>query len=431
MEEKDELVIETADEIREDIRRIELEQRKIFCRGLALGILTTLAVCFLVFFVVPAAQLRHAEGAGQQASNKDSGLLTQAVVNKIERLTSLIHELYYEDVDEEELVQGLYKGLFEGVGDPYSEYYTVEEYKDVMASATASLSGIGAVLQQDAETMQVTVKLVYDDSPAQKAGIQTGDVIMQVDDIRSNSMKLDELVTHIRGEKGTAVHLKIYRRGEKGWLEMDVTREVVNVPTVMGEMLDDGIGYLMITSFGEKTAEEFSETVSDLEIKGMTSMIVDVRDNPGGMLESVVEILDQILPKGVTVWTEDKRGKKQEYFSDAACLDYPMAVLINGNSASSSEIFAGAIRDYKYGTLIGTKTFGKGIVQSIRRLSDGSAIKLTTSKYFTPNGENIHGEGIEPDVELEYEYLDPDATEYDMMDDNQILKAIEVLSNKS
>lgn len=430
MEEKDGLVIETADDIREDIRRTELEKRKTFYKGLALGALMTLTACFLVFFVVPAAQLGHANDAGQQTSQKNSGLLTQAAVSKIERLANAIHQLYYEDVDDEELIQGLYKGLLEGVGDPYTVYYTAEEYEDIMVSATASLSGIGAVLQQDPETMQVTVNRVYDNSPAKKAGIRTGDMIVQVDDIQANSMELTELVTHIRGEKGTVVHLKIYRRGEKDWLELDVTRAVVNVPTVTGQMVDDGIGYIVIAEFGEKTAEEFSKAVSDLKTQGMTSMIVDLRDNPGGMLDSVTKILDQILPEGVTVWTEDKYGKKQEYFSDAACLDYPMAVLINGNSASSSEIFAGAIRDYKYGTLIGTKTFGKGIVQSIRRLSDGSAIKLTTSKYFTPNGENIHGEGIEPDVELEYEYLDPDAKEYDIMDDNQIRKAIEVLKKK-
>lgn len=430
IEEKDEHVIEIADTLREDIRRAELEQRKTFCKGLALGVLTTMAACLLVFFVVPAARLWRVDAAGQQASQKDSGLLTQATASKIERLASTIHQLYYEDVDDEELVQGLYKGLLEGVGDPYTAYYTAEEYEDIMVSATASLCGIGALLQQDPETMQVTVNRVYDGSPAKKAGIQAGDMIVQVDDIQANSMELTELVTHIRGEEGSSVHLKIYRRGEKDWLELDVARAVVNVPTVTGEMLDDGIGYLMIAEFGEKTAEEFSETVSDLKTQGMTAMIVDLRDNPGGMLDSVTKMLDQILPKGVTVWTEDKNGKKEEYYSDAACLDYPMAVLINGNSASSSEIFAGAIRDYKYGTLIGTKTFGKGIVQSIRRLSDGSAIKLTTSRYFTPNGENIHGEGIEPDIELEYEYLDPDATEYDMMDDNQILKAIEVLSNK-
>ena len=431
MEEKDKQILETADALREDIRRTKQEERKIFYKGITLGALVTMALCLLVFFVIPVVQIRRAGSQLQQqasSQNEEAPLLTKAVESKIERLTDTIDALYYEDVDHEELVQGLYKGLLEGVGDTYTAYYTPEEYESLMVSATSSLSGIGVVLQQDPDTMQVTVAHVYEGSPAQKAGILANDSVVQVEDIRANMMELSELVTHIRGDKGTVVHLKIYRKGESGYLDVEVTRDIVDVPTVSGEMLQDGIGYIMIVEFGEKTAEEFSKEVAELEKQGMKSLIVDLRDNPGGMVNSVTEILDQILPEGVTVWTEDKNGNKKEYTSDAACMNYPMAVLINGNSASSSEIFAGAIRDYKYGTLIGTKTFGKGIVQSIRKLSDGSAIKLTTAKYFTPNGENIHGGGIEPDIEMEYEYLDPDATEYDKMDDNQILKAIEVLS---
>ena len=436
MEEKDEQILETADALREDIRRSEKEQRMMFCKGMTFGVLVTLALCLLVFFVIPVMQIRRAERQlqaqqeeqSQVIQSEDTPLLSQAVINKIERLSNTIDALYYEDVDDADLVQGLYKGLLEGIGDPYSEYYTPEEYEDIILDAKAAMCGIGALLQQDPETMQVTVLHVYEDSPAEKAGILDGDMIVQVGDIISNSMELTELVTHIKGDQGTVVHLKIYRKGNPGYIEMDVTRDVVNVPTLKGEMLDDGIGYIMIVEFGEKTAEEFADAVSELEAQGMTSMIVDLRDNPGGLVDSVTKLLDQILPEGVIVSTEDKYGNKKEVISDAACLDYPMAVLINGNSASSSEIFAGAIRDYGYGTLIGTRTFGKGIVQSIRRLVDGSAIKLTTSRYFTPCGQNIHGEGIEPDIELEYEYLDPDATVYNMMDDNQVLKAIEVLS---
>ena len=430
MEEKDEQILETADALREDIRRTKQEERKTFCKGVTLGVLLTLALCLLVFFVIPVVQIRRAGSQLQQdtAQNEDAPLLTKAVESKSERLADTIDALYYEDVDDEDLVQGLYKGLLEGVGDTYTAYYTPEEYESLMVSATSSLSGIGVVLQQDPDTLQVTVAHVFEGSPAEKAGILANDSVVQVEDIRANTMELSELVTHIRGEKGTVVHLKLYRKGESGYLDVEVTRDIVDVPTVSGEMLQDDIGYIMIVEFGEKTGEEFAKEVTELEKQGMKSLIVDLRDNPGGMVNSVTEILDQILPEGVTVWTQDKNGNKKEYTSDAACMDYPMAVLINGNSASSSEIFAGAIRDYKYGTLIGTKTFGKGIVQSIRKLSDGSAIKLTTAKYFTPNGENIHGEGIEPDIELEYEYLDPDAEKYDKMDDNQILKAIEVLS---
>lgn len=434
MEEKEEQFIETAEDIREDIRRIERGKQTAFCKGMILGMLMMIVVCFLVVVLVPVVRVRLSanQTGGEQAASAsdDSALLTASVISKIEQLADTIDLLYYDDVDNENLVNGLYKGLFEGIGDVYSDYYTPEEYESLMVSATASLSGIGALLQQDPDTMQVTIVHVYEDSPAEKAGIRDGDMIVQVDDIISTTMELSELVTHIRGEKGTVVHLKVYRAGERDYLELDVERDIVDVPTLTGEMLEDGIGYILITEFGDKTAEEFADQVKELEAQGMTSMIVDLRDNPGGMINSVTDILDQILPEGVTVWTEDKQGNKKEYISDAACMDYPMVVLINGNSASSSEIFAGAIRDYEYGTLIGTTTFGKGVVQSIRQLSDGSAIKLTTAKYFTPSGENIHGEGIDPDIELEYEYLDPDATEYDMMQDNQILKAIEVLKDK-
>lgn len=434
MEEKDEQILETADALREDIRRIEQERRRTFCKGIAFGALMTLALSLLVFFVIPMVQIKRAQNGLQQAqqqqqeaAGKDAKLLSPAVENKIEQLANTIDLLYYEDVDDEDLVQGLYKGLLEGVGDPYTAYYTPEEYKELMISATSSLSGIGVVMQQNPDTMQVTVNYVYEGSPAEKAGILAGDMIIQAEDAVASSMELSDFATHVRGDEGTTVHLKLYRIGT-GYMDVEAVRAIIDVPTLKGEMLDDGIGYIMIAEFGNKTAEEFADAVKELEAQGMTSMIVDLRNNPGGMVDSVTQLLDQILPEGVIVWTEDKYGKKKEYTSDASCLDYQMAVLINESSASSSEIFAGAIRDYKYGTLIGTKTFGKGVVQGIRRLADGSAIKLTTSKYFTPNGQNIHGEGIEPDIKLEYKYLDPDATKYDKMNDNQILKAIEVLS---
>lgn len=433
MEEKDEQILQTADALREDIRRAEKEQRKIFGKGIALGALMTLALCLLVFFVIPVVQIKRAENnlqQAQQAAFQKEELLSPAVENKIESLAKAIDRYYYEDVEDEELIEGLYKGLLEGVGDIYTAYYTPEEYKELMISATSSLSGIGIVMQQNPDSKQVTVNYVYEGSPAEKAGLLAGDLIIQAEDAVATTMELSEFATHIRGDEGTKVHLKLYRTG-KGYIEVDIKRAVIDVPTLKGEMLEDGIGYFMIAEFGNKTAEEFADAVSELEAQGMTSMIVDLRDNPGGIVDSVTAMLDQILPEGVTVWTEDKNGQKKEYTSDAACLDYPMVVLINGNSASSSEIFAGAIRDFKYGTLIGTKTFGKGVVQTIRRLADGSAIKLTTSRYFTPNGQNIHGEGIAPDIELEYEYLDPDAEKYDKMDDNQILKAIEVLKKQN
>ncbi|MDY5775627.1 MAG: S41 family peptidase, partial [Lachnospiraceae bacterium] len=249
-------------------------------------------------------------------------------------------------------------------------------------------------------------------------------------DIEATSMELSELVTNIRGDKGTKVHLEVYREGEKDKLEYDIERDKVEVPTVEYEMLENNVGYIQITEFAEPTETQFTEAVNALQAQGMQAMIVDLRDNPGGYLSAVTEILDDILPEGITVYTEDKYGKRQNYTSDDEHrIEIPMAVLINENSASAAEIFAGAIKDYDYGTLIGTKSFGKGIVQTVKQLKDGSAIKLTTAKYYTPNGNYIHEVGIEPDVELEYEYTGDTNEDYDKSQDNQIQKALEILES--
>jgi len=203
------------------------------------------------------------------------------------------------------------------------------------------------------------------------------------------------------------------------------------LPSVDYAMLENGIGYILIESFESDTAHQFELAVEDLTAQGMCAMILDVRYNPGGLITSVVDIADQILPEGLVVYIEDKAGNRDNYKSDGATfIDMPIAVLINEDSASASEILAGAIKDYDYGTLIGTTTFGKGIVQSVFPLPDGDAVKLTTAKYFTPNGNYIHEVGIAPDIELEYEYLDPEGEVYDRAYDNQILKAIEVLETE-
>ena len=203
------------------------------------------------------------------------------------------------------------------------------------------------------------------------------------------------------------------------------------MPSVSPEMLDNAIGYIHIDSFEKETATQFESAMADLDGQGMKALILDVRYNGGGLVPAVVQILDDILPEGLLVYTEDKNGNRQEYTSSGDTkIDIPLAVLINGDSASASEILAGAIKDYEYGTLIGTTTFGKGIVQTIFQLEDGDAVKLTTAKYFTPKGNYIHGVGIEPDIELEYEYLDPEGNEYQMQYDNQIQKAIEVLTEE-
>lgn len=406
-------------------------EKERFKKGVLVGILATVTVFLVaVLIVISVVKDKYTVTLIDKEASDTQEVLDADSEKKIKELLGQMELYYYEDIDTEELTNGLYKGLFEGLGDPYSVYYTKEEYDSMMASTSGTYCGIGAVLSQDMKTMQVTVLHVYKDTPADKAGLKDGDTILKVDDIEATSMELSELVTNIRGDKGTKVHLEVYREGEKDKLEYDIERDKVEVPTVEYEMLENNVGYIQITEFAEPTETQFTEAVNALQAQGMQAMIVDLRDNPGGYLSAVTEILDDILPEGITVYTEDKYGKRQNYTSDDEHrIEIPMAVLINENSASAAEIFAGAIKDYDYGTLIGTKSFGKGIVQTVKQLKDGSAIKLTTAKYYTPNGNYIHEVGIEPDVELEYEYTGDTNEDYDKSQDNQIQKALEILES--
>ena len=268
---------------------------------------------------------------------------------------------------------------------------------------------------------------VFSGSPAEEAGLRDGDIIYKVDGDEVTGLSLDEAVSLIKGPEGTIVHLTIYREGETDYLEVDVERRRVESPTVEYEMLEDNMGYIQIVEFDDVTVDQFTEALAVLKGSGMESLILDLRSNPGGNLDAVVDICDRILPKGLIVYTEDKYGNRDEYFCDGKHqLEVPLAVLINGGSASASEILAGAIKDYGIGTLVGTTTYGKGIVQQVVSLRDGSAVKLTVSDYYTPKGNNIHGVGIEPDVEIE---LDAEKYYADEPVDNQLEKAKEVLKN--
>ncbi len=365
------------------------------------------------------------------AADSDSTLLNEDTVKKINELGTYIDYYYYDDVEEQELRDGLYAGLLEGVGDKYSVYYNADEYADLQVSTTGQYYGIGAGLSQNKTTMEVTVNKIYEGTPSEAAGMKKDDVILSVDGTEATSMELTNLVKLIRGDEGTTVHIEIYRPSTEENLSFDVERADVTLPSVSSQMLENSIGYILIDSFETDTAKQFEQALADLQAQGMKSLIVDVRYNPGGMLTSVVQILDDILPEGLLVYIEDKYGNRQDYNSDGdTYLDCPIAVLMNENSASAAEIFAGAIKDYDYGTLIGTTTYGKGIVQTIFPLENGDAVKITTAKYFTPKGNYIHGVGIAPDIELEYEYLNPDGEEYEMQYDNQVQKAIEVLTEK-
>ena len=416
-------------------KQIEAKKKSGFGKGAAVGAIVGIAATVLLAMLVAKIYIKLTggylvigENSVSAASSSDA--LDKDTVSKVEELVKYIDLYYNDEYTTEDIQNGILSGVMEGLGDPYSVYYTKEKYKDLQMSTTGTYYGIGAGLAQNVDTMVVTISKVYEGTPAAEAGLLAGDKLVTVDDIDATSMEVSELVTHIRGKEGTKVHLKVYRESTNEYLEFDVERKNIELPSVEGKMLDNGIAYIQISEFQTNTATQFEEILANLEKQDMKGLIVDVRSNPGGLLKSVVKILDDILPEGTVVYTEDKYGKKDVYSSDAKCINYPMVVLVNENSASASEIFAGAIKDYKYGTLVGTKTFGKGIVQSIFPLEDGDALKITTAKYFTPNGNYIHGVGIEPDVKLEYEYSGKTDEAYDMKYDNQLQKAIEIMNDK-
>lgn len=399
--------------------------------GFVSGVFLAAVICVSVVLIYSVVSGKYLIlGKRGVVSEAKSELLDQETVEKIDQLAEYIDLYYYDEFTEDDIRKSLISGVMEGVGDPYSVYYTMRDYKDLKISTSGTYYGIGAGLQQDKDTMVVHISKVYSGTPSEEVGLQKDDIILYVDDVDATSMELSKLVERIRGEDGTSVHLQVYRESTKETLDFDVRRKNVELPSVEGQILSDGMGYIQISEFQEKTPDQFHKILIELEKQGMKGLIVDVRSNPGGLLNSVVDILDELLPKGIVVYTQDKYGYRQNYESDPSCVDYPIVVLADGNSASAAEIFTGAIKDYEYGTIIGTKTFGKGIVQSIFPLEDGDAIKLTTAKYFTPKGNYIHGVGIEPDVELEYEFTGPKDAAYEIRYDNQLQKAIEIMAGK-
>lgn len=329
-------------------------------------------------------------------------LMSDYFVSKMELLVQLIEQYYMYDISIDDMRTGAYKGLLDGLGDPYTCYYTAEEFDALMESTSGTYYGIGAVVQQNLKTMYITIVKPYVDGPAYNAGMLPGDIIYMVDGVDVTGMNIDNVVSMMKGPEGTIVKVTVVRDGEAEPVELTITRAKIEIETIEYEMLDHNIGYILISGFDEPTPKQFKEAIENLKTQGMEGLIIDLRDNGGGLLSAVVEMLDYILPKGMIVYTEDKYGNREEYRgTDKDVLELPMAVLINGNSASAAEIFAAAMQDYEAATLVGTTSFGKGIVQTILPLTDGTAVKITLSRYFTPNGVCIHGEGVTPDLEVE------------------------------
>ena len=344
-------------------------------------------------------------------------------------INQLLDKYYYDDIDDSDKIEGLYKGLVESANDPYTVYYTKDEFEDFQISTTGNYAGIGAVLQKNLTTGTVIINKVYEGSPAEKAGLRKDDEILYADDNDATKYDLDEFVEFIRGEAGTDVTIKYVRNGNEKTTV--VTRDTITIPSVSYEMLDGNIGYIEITEFANNTETEFMNAINDLKSQGMEAVIFDLRSNGGGLVDTATAMLDDILPAGTTVYTVDKKGNRTDYSSDQENqLKIPTVVLISGYTASASEIFTGAVRDFTWGTIIGTKTYGKGVVQITVPLSDGSAVKVTTETYYTPKGDEIQGKGIEPDIELEYEFLGGEEDEYSLDLDNQVQKAVEVLNGQ-
>lgn len=360
-------------------------------------------------------------------SNKDHAV-NQESVQKAKTIESLIDKYYLDQIDNDELESYLYKGLMAGLGDPYSTYYTAEEYKELTEDTEGVYRGIGVTMQKDVSTGAVTVVKCFEGAPGAEAGLQPQDQLVKVNGEDITDKELSEVVKMIKTSESDTVTLTILREGESDYREVEVTLDTVEAPMVEHEMLDDKIGYITINQFAETTASQYETALEDLNNQGMERLIVDVRDNPGGLLTSVCDVLDSMLPEELLVYTEDKNGKKSEYNATGTDqFDKPMVVLVNGNSASAAEIFSGALQDYKVAKLVGTTTFGKGIVQQIFNLSDGSAVKMTISKYYTPSGRCIHGTGLEPDIEVDLPDELKNQVSIDKSEDTQLQKAIETV----
>jgi carboxyl-terminal processing protease len=381
---------------------------------------------------------------GDTGSKISLSMLQPGVREKVRQLVDMIDTYYYEEVDESVYREGLYSGLFNGL-DMYSIYYSEDDYAMEDETITGFFAGIGAGLVSD-QGGRVYITQVYEDSPAEAAGLQVGDEILEADGYKAKDMELDEFVSHIRGEEGTDVELTIRRvlnkESEEAQEAADesnvetftktVTRAQIETPTVTDQMLSEEIGYVSIESFSGQTDDQLRESLTDLQGEGMNKLIIDLRDNFGGDFNAACEALDEILPAGLMIYTQDRYGQKEEINgTDDEVLDIPIVVLVNGNSASSSEVFAAEMKDSGYATIVGTRTFGKGIVQSVYQLVDGSGFQITTQKYYTQSGFSVQDEGgVTPDVEIEYEYSGDLSGSYDYLQDNQVKKAMEILATE-
>lgn len=354
-----------------------------------------------------------------------------SVIKKLNMLQEYIDAYYLDDYEQENLESGLLNGFMSGLGDPYSCYYTKEDYQSLTEEDSGEYKGIGITVMQDSLTGEVVIEQVMKDQPAYKAGIESGDIITAVDNEKVEGLRLNEVVHRIKHSKDEKVKISISR--EEKELEFLVDKANIVIQSVESEMKEGTIGYISVSQFIENTDEQFIEAVDKLEKEGMTGLVLDLRDNGGGLVDSCVNMVSRIIPEGdLIVYTEDKNGGKIEYNSNSdKVLDVPIVILVNEDTASASEIMTGCLKDYGLAEVLGTQTFGKGIVQSIVPFVDGSAMKLTVAKYYTPKGNDIHKVGIEPDIKMEISETEWKAAQKNPEKDTQLKKAIRLLQQKN
>lgn len=373
-----------------------------FQKGLITGLLICSLFALIFLFVAKGGIHPVQKQTETDQTSGDTQVSMNDIEKKLESLESLVDEYYYysDDMDTSAIADKVYAAYIAGLEDKYSEYYTADEMQKRMESINGSYCGIGAVVSKN-EDGEITIILPYENAPAANAGLQPGDIILSIDGTDLSGMELEQAVTLVKGEEGTSAVFKV-RRGEEEF-ETTITRQQVNVPTMSYEMKEGNVGYIYISSFEMSTPEQYKNAIDDLLNQGAEGIVFDLRNNGGGALDAVIDMLDYILPEELLMYVEDKFENRKNYYSEAECIDetLPMAVIINGNSASASEVFTGALQDYGRAKIFGTKSYGKGVVQNLIPLNDGSGVKLTIAEYFTPLGRNFNNNGIDPDETVE------------------------------
>lgn len=395
------------------------------------------SITYLIVFTV-AFFLGAAIGVKPLSTLKEKPILVEVQTKSGEtpelmpvlEVMNYIRERYVKEVPPQILIRGAINGMVQALEDPYSVFMEPEEFEDFMISLNGSFEGVGLSLDVDEETGAIIVVAPIEGTPAYKAGIRPRDRIVKVDGVELKGKSLDEAVRLLRGKKGTKVTIYVERPGVKELLKYELVRDDIRLKTVKWDVIEDRIGYVRISSFDSYTPEEFGNAITALQQKGVKALVLDLRDNPGGALDAAVRVADMLMGKGLVVFTRDRYGNKlEEYYSDDASLELPLAVLINENSASAAEIVSGALQDSKKAVLVGKRTFGKGTVQELVPLSDGSGLKMTIAKYYLPSGRSIDGKGVEPDFEVSLKKV-VSSYEIPKNEDEQLKKAVEILKTK-